>query len=165
MTRFTQKKEGEFLAALEETANVLLACEKIGYTRQAMYARRRKDEEFAKKWEQAMEIGIEALEDEAIRRAHQGVPEPVFYRGKIAGHVQKYSDTLLIFLLKNRKPKIYGDKIKQEVVGKDEAPLFPSEAGLMKDFELARSIAFLLHNGARAKNELEEMGIDVSKGD
>ena len=47
--------------------------------------------------------------------------EPVFYQGNVAGHVQKYSDTLLIVLLKAHKKELYGDKL--EMTGKDGAPL------------------------------------------
>ena len=36
-----------------------------------------------------------------------GVEQPVFYRGEIAGTVRKYSDVLLIFLLKVTRPNIY----------------------------------------------------------
>ena len=47
------------------------------------------------------------LEEEAIRRACRGVNEPVFYRGKVCGAIQKYSDTLLIVLLKALAPAKY----------------------------------------------------------
>jgi hypothetical protein len=51
------------------------------------------------------ETGTDLLEDEALRRAEDGVAEPRFYEGRLCGHVQKYSDTLLIFLLKARRPQ------------------------------------------------------------
>jgi hypothetical protein len=56
-----------------------------------------------------MGIGTAALEDEAVRRAYHGVEEPVFYKGVQCGSVTSYSDTLLMFLLKARKPAVYRD--------------------------------------------------------
>jgi hypothetical protein len=54
-----------------------------------------------------MERGTAALEDEAVRRAYHGVEEPVFYKGVQCGTVTKYSDKLLIMLLKARNPAKY----------------------------------------------------------
>ncbi len=36
--------------------------------------------------------------------------EPVFYKGKAIAAVRKFSDTLLIFMLKGAKPEKYRDK-------------------------------------------------------
>jgi hypothetical protein len=47
------------------------------------------------------------LEDEAVRRAYEGVERPVFQGGKQVGVVREYSDTLLIFLLKALRPEKY----------------------------------------------------------
>jgi len=60
----------------------------------------------------AAEIGAEALEDEAVRRGHEGWGEPVFYQGQCVATVRKYSDTLLIFLLKGRKPQRYRERVE-----------------------------------------------------
>ena len=64
-----------------------------------------------------MELGTEALEYEAVRRAYHGVAEPVFYNGVQCGSVTKYSDKLLMFLLKARNPAKY-----REGSGADRAP-------------------------------------------
>ena len=53
---------------------------------------------------------MDELEAEARRRAVQGVRQPVFHQGKVVGHIRKYSDLLLIFLLKHRRPEIFADK-------------------------------------------------------
>ena len=65
------------------------------------------DEEFAQRWNDAVEAGIDRLEDEAIRRARDGVKRPVFYMGKVVGYVQEYSDSLLKFLLEAKRPAVY----------------------------------------------------------
>ena len=43
-------------------------------------------------------------------RTYHGVEEPVFYQGVQCGAVTEYSDTLLMFLLKARKPEVYRDR-------------------------------------------------------
>jgi len=58
-----------------------------------------------------------------VRRARDGVEEPIFHQGKNVGTVRKYSDTLLIFLLKSHKPERYNPPQKQEHTGKDGGPL------------------------------------------
>jgi hypothetical protein len=50
---------------------------------------------------------VEALEREAWRRAVEGYDYPVTYGGKITDTYHKYSDTLLIFLLKANCPGKY----------------------------------------------------------
>ena len=47
----------------------------------------------------------DALESEARRRAVEGVPMPVYYNGKVCGTVRKYSDFLLMFLMKAKMPQ------------------------------------------------------------
>jgi hypothetical protein len=44
------------------------------------------------------------LEDEAVRRGREGHLRPVFHQGKEIGAIREYSDTLLIFMLKARRP-------------------------------------------------------------
>ena len=57
-----------------------------------------------------MENAADLLEEEARRRAHDGVDEPVWFQGVQCGTVRKYSDTLLIFLLKGAKPDKYRER-------------------------------------------------------
>jgi hypothetical protein len=108
----TPEKEVAFLAALSGTANVARACDAAGIGRTTAYEWREADEDFRKRWDKALEIGIEALEDEAVRRAKEGWDEPVFYQGQQIATMRKYSDTLLIFLLKGRKPERYRERVE-----------------------------------------------------
>jgi hypothetical protein len=73
------------------------------------YKRRQTGDGFRAAWDEAMEIGTAALEGEAVRRAYHGVEVPVFYKGVQCGSVTKYSDKLLMFLLKARNPAKYRD--------------------------------------------------------
>lgn len=122
-TKLTDTKKDQFLDILEQTANVTRAAEAIGMARRYMYEIREKDPEFKAKWDKAVELGTDALEDEAIRRASEGWDEPVFYQGVQCGYVRRFSDTLLIFQLKARRPEKYSNTNKVELTGKDGQPL------------------------------------------
>jgi hypothetical protein len=119
----TPEKEIAFLAALSATCSVSKACDAAGVGRMTVYDWRKNDPDFAAAWDDAKKIGADVLEDEAVRRAHDGVNEPVFYQGVATGTIQRYSDTLLIFLLKGAKPDVYKDRVASEVSGPGGAPI------------------------------------------
>ena len=68
----------------------------------------------------------ELLQDEAVRRAHEGVLRPVYHRGVKVGVIREYSDQLLIFLLKGWLPDVYGARREIEWDG-DPAKLSRSQ--------------------------------------
>jgi hypothetical protein len=116
-TTRTPKKDRKFLEFLSQGASVSAAARASGYTRSRLYEWRRADPAFASAWSDSLGRGTDLLEDEALHRAKDGVDEPRFYQGQLCGHVRKYSDTLLIFLLKARRPEKYGDKAQAEHAG------------------------------------------------
>lgn len=71
------------------------------------------DKEYQAAREIAVQMGHEVLESELIRRACEGVLEPVgFHQGKHGGTwIRRYSDTLLMFRLKAVLPHKYGDRV------------------------------------------------------
>jgi hypothetical protein len=93
------------LQALRDGETVSAAVELAGYSRRSVYEWREADAEFREAWEDAYEQGTEALENIAAQRA----------RDK--------SDTLLIFLLKSRKPERFADKHQLEHTGEGGGPL------------------------------------------
>ena len=115
----TPEKRAQFLALLSEYGNVTRAAEESGCGRIMLYKIRREDESFAAEWEDAAMIGAARLEDEARKRAAEGWEEPVWYQGEQCGTVRKFSDTLLICLLKAHHPDKYRENIKQTVEGGD----------------------------------------------
>ena len=117
------EKRAKFLQELAETCNVGESCSRVGIGRQTAYDWRDADPSFKADWDAALERGAIVLEDEAKRRAVQGVEEPVFHRGEICGKVRKYSDTLLIFLMKGAMPDKYKERQATEVTGKDGGPI------------------------------------------
>lgn len=114
----TPEKKLAFAAALSATGIVRRACEAVGIDYSTAYRWRESDEEFAALWERAAMIGNEVLEDEARRRAFEGVEEPVFHQGVAVDTVRKYSDTLTIFLLKGAMPEKYRDRQDVNMSGK-----------------------------------------------
>lgn len=94
----------KFIAALGKHGNVSHALKDSHLSRAWVYEKRQTDLEFAQAFDDARKCGLEVLKDEAHRRAYDGVEEPVFYQGEEVAHVRKYSDTLLMFLIKQHDP-------------------------------------------------------------
>ncbi|MBI3648908.1 MAG: terminase [Actinobacteria bacterium] len=106
-----------FLAALRDRGNVRAAARAAQVDRSTPYKLRGADPVFANAWEDAMDDAADVLEAEARRRATLGVDEPVFYKGVPVGSVKRYSDTLLMFLLKGARPHIYRERFGVEYGG------------------------------------------------
>lgn len=103
-------REG-FLVAFEATLMVSTACQLVGIHRSTVYAERDRNDAFAKAWAEVEENVIERLEAEAYRRAVDGVTRPLVSAGKHVTDVTEYSDSLLMFLLKARKPHMYRERV------------------------------------------------------
>ena len=125
-------KKRAFLAAYSECGIITAAVEAAQVARASHYVWMEHDEEYALAFTQAKEVAIEHMEAEARRRAVAGVNEPVIYQGKLQGvwvdeegqtvsaytpgatqiplTIKKYSDTLLIFMLKAARPEKYRDR-------------------------------------------------------
>ena len=114
--KITPKRQQTFLDVLSETGNITEACKAIKVSRMSLYRFRKKNKKFAEAWEEAEYRGVDALIEEARRRAHDGVDEPHFYQDQIVGYVRKYSDTLLIFLIKAKRPE-YRDTYQMNMDG------------------------------------------------
>lgn len=118
-TRWTRKKDVwrvSFLDALAVAGNVSEAARTAGVSRAFVYEERARDAGLAAAWDDALDQAADVMEREALRRAVEGWEEPVFGSvgqgmgsGEI-GTVRKYSDTLLIFLLKGARPEKYRER-------------------------------------------------------
>lgn len=104
-----------FLSALAESGNVSHACLQVQIARSTAYEARERHEEFAAAWDEAVEFAADAMELEARRRAVEGTDEPVFYKGMKVGTIRRYSDTLLIFLLKAARPTKYRERVQLDI--------------------------------------------------
>lgn len=91
-----------FLEHLQLGWTVSAACRHADLDYATAYRYRREDEVFAEDWNDALEIGLERLEDAAMARAVEGVERPVFGKAGKIGAVQEYSNDLLKFLIIRR---------------------------------------------------------------
>lgn len=111
--------KSKFLEAFRRHGNVSWAARESGVPhRTLVYKWRDDDAEFAQEFASAEIDATETLEAEAFRRGHDGVEEPVFHQGEICGAVKKYSDTLLIVMLKARAPEKYRERYDMKHGGK-----------------------------------------------
>jgi hypothetical protein len=109
--KLTKDRRECFLLALANTGSVTAAIGVAGTSRTRVYELRKADPAFASAWQEAEEIATDRLEDEARRRAVEGVAEPLVSAGKLVRDddgqplaVRRYSDNLLLALLKAHRP-------------------------------------------------------------
>jgi len=108
--KLRQQKLDKFLEYLAQGVSIAKSIKLTGCSQSLVYNERTSNPEYAKKWDEARCKGAYALEEEAWRRAVEGVPEDIYHRGQVVGTRINYSDTLLIFLLKGLFPERYSDK-------------------------------------------------------
>lgn len=99
-----------FIAQLREHGLEARAATAAGVSLRRVRALMEQDEGFAEEVEDAMEAAADVLEEEARRRAVEGVEKGVYYKGSRVDIQQEYSDTLLVQLLKGRRGRIFGEK-------------------------------------------------------
>lgn len=114
---FTAERRIEFLAALEITGNRQLAADLVGVNVRTPRKHCENDKTFAEDCKIAEDRFVYGtLVATAVRRAVEGVTEPVFQGGMHVGDRQVYSDRLLEQQLKARVPE-FRDKVGIEHSG------------------------------------------------
>ena len=81
--KLTAEKREQFLQALADSGSVTAAVATAGTSRTRVYELRKTDAAFAAAWDEAEEIAPDRLQDEARRRAIEGVAEPLVSAGKL----------------------------------------------------------------------------------
>lgn len=141
----SQQHKKAFLAAYAGTGNISAAAKAAGIDRTAHYEWIKSDEAYREAFDVADAESVDLLEREARRRAAEGVDEPVIHQGQMMGAwvtangetvapntpgatlipltIKKYSDTLLIFLLKGARPERYRDNARVEHTGRGGGPI------------------------------------------
>jgi hypothetical protein len=109
--RLTKERQDLFLQALADTGSVTAAIAVASTSRTRVYELRKADPAFATAWDEAEEIATDRLEDEARRRAVEGVAEPLVSAGKLVRDddgqpiaIRRFSDHLLLALLRAHRP-------------------------------------------------------------
>lgn len=153
-TRRTAKKDAKFFAVIATGRPVGVACKAAGYSRRSVYEYQKEDKDFARCWQEADDEAVELMEAEADRRAMKGTLEPVFYQGEKCGSVRKFSDGLLMFRLKGKRPHIYRETVEHS--GPGGRPI-QTEDVTFDDAARSKRIAALL-DGARARRDRSATG-------
>lgn len=138
-----REKQALFLTALGKCASIKQACEIAGVGRATVYRWQQSSATFRKAVEEANKEANDTIDDEIVRRAIEGIEEPLVSMGKlvfleepllgedekplldeknrpimrIIGQVKvrKYSDTLLLALAKSRMKK-YRDRVDLDLL-------------------------------------------------
>jgi AcrR family transcriptional regulator len=110
-----------FLRIFATLGNVLKSAEGAGVGRRTVYHWLEDDARFKELYAEAREDALDRLEEEARRRAVDGVLEPVYQGGRKVGEIRQFSDTLLMLLLKSKRPDVFRDR--HEHTGKDGGPV------------------------------------------
>ncbi|MCF8534386.1 MAG: hypothetical protein K9G48_15370 [Reyranella sp.] len=97
-----------FLRFLGLSGSVTFAASKAGIERRTLYRRKAADEAFAAEWDEALQLGIDRLQDSAMQRALHGTERQLYRNGRQVGSTQQYDNKLLQFLLRAHRPEVYG---------------------------------------------------------
>ena len=127
--RFVKYRQLAFLLSYSQMGNVRRACMSAHITPSSHYRWLRESEEeggdgkYMECFQDVLEMAADLMEEEATRRAIRGIEEPVFYKGEVVGHIRKYSDLLLIFMLKGARPEKFRDRFEVSRSSEDIAKL------------------------------------------
>lgn len=166
MKRPSAARQRAFLAAYAQTASITKAAKAAKVDRGAHYDWLDSDPTYEKRFKAAGDRAGDLLEDEAVRRSHEGILEPIVYhggfcyplrekavkkddgtveivtvQGRIPLTIRKYSDRLLERLLIAFKPEKYRERVSAELTGKDGAPIEVSLADVLRDRKARREAA------------------------
>lgn len=119
----TQRRQ-IFLRALASGSSVAEACAHSRLASSSLYYWRQQDAKFRDAWDEALKAGAAALaarfDSEMVRRAIDGVAEPVFHKGEIVGERTRYSDPLLMFAIRDLRLRRQAEA--QQAPGSPGAP-------------------------------------------
>ncbi len=110
-----------FLGAYAETASVAHAARLAGIRRREHYRWMTRFPWYAVAFKETRRAAADLLESVAVERATVGWLEPLLYEGRVCAHVRRYSDGLMMFLLRGMMPEKYGVR-RQEISGPQATP-------------------------------------------
>jgi hypothetical protein len=165
---FTPERRELFFQVLEDTCSPKQAAAAAGISRQTAFYHKANDPEFRSRWDRALEVALDALLEEAYRRAALGYDEQVIHGGRLSTvidpesgeerplTVRKHSDRLLEVLLKFR----YGDQMADRLKVKVDSVGLDADALLKMPSEERAQLTALLAKYQANKSEEEDDGED-----
>jgi hypothetical protein len=121
---FQDKKSWPFIKAFHARVSIKAAAKAIGIDKSRHYDWLKNDPAYRAAWETVQDQAAQSLEDEAVRRAFEGVKRMRTHqgrpvkdgRGKIVYDVE-YDSALLLALLKRYRPHLYRERVETQVTG------------------------------------------------
>jgi len=132
-----------FLQLYAQHGNISRACQQITINRATVYEWLEDDAEFKALYDLASDDASDALEYEARRRGVEGTLKPVYQMGKRVGTIREFSDSLLITLLKGKRPEVFRERFEHSGPGGKPLAGFTPVAALSTP-ELKAELAALL---------------------
>lgn len=159
----TRAKQNLFLEQYVIEGTISHAARKLKMSTNLHYDWLNSDPTYPERFKAAYRECAEMLEREARRRAIEGVNEPIgWYRGEPGGFVTKYSDVLLIFLLKGAMPDKYKDRIDHSGrVEIDNSPIPLDKLSLV----LKQLIVLELTGGSLSEGLMQQIQTELSTKD
>ena len=154
-------KKKRFLEKYIDIGDITLTAKVTGIDRSTHYKWLEDDPEYQLSFTEADKQAADILETEAYRRAVKGVNKPIYYKGKRCGYVREYSDTLLIVLLKARRPEKYRER--HEITGKDGAPLNNNLNIIVKDNETKELLARAVERTGKSDGHDDNPGVQGNR--
>ncbi len=113
VSRSRRARQRAFLKAFVKCGTIRGAAAEVGLSRDTHYDWLRSDAGYAAQFERATEIVIGDCEDALYERAVHGIRKPVTVAGE-REEVVEYDNRAAEFILRCRKPEVYGDRSKIE---------------------------------------------------
>lgn len=108
----TRLKKEAFISAYAQLGIVTSAAKAAGIERKTHYRWLEADAAYRKSVEDAEDQATDRMEQEAWRRAVAGVDKPIYHKGVKVDTIKEWSDLLLIFMLKARRPEKFRERIE-----------------------------------------------------
>lgn len=133
---WTVEKQYAFIEALAESGIVEDACRRVGMSRTAADNLRRRPSgaPFRRAWQAAVDYALHRVEENAHRRARDGVARPIFHKGEQVDEWRHYDERLTMFLLRSYRPERYGKALDRLLARReDEGEDGPEDPGITLD--------------------------------
>jgi hypothetical protein len=149
---WTPERQALFIDSLAQCGSVTMAAHSVRMSARSAYALLDKDgsDSFAKAWDQALMMGIDALRGAVMQRALKGGWVPVTRHGRVVGRRFRYFDRLACSVLSGRAMDV--DRLIADRARRRESKRFWKEQDRLRD-EARRAEA---EENARLLREAQE---------